>query len=492
VSLLITNSLTGEKEEFKSIIPNSVSIYFCGLTVSDLPHLGHARAWVHVDVMRRWLEHLGFSVTYVENFTDINEKIVARIGEVDYGESESEVATYFINKTLEDMSSLGLKSAHVYPKASEHIPEIINIISSLLNSNHAYESNGSVYFDVSSFDSYGELSKPNLDGEFFLDTSEEPSEKKHPYDFALWKAGQVSPESISKYRDPNLPPIDIPSGDVWDSPWGSGRPGWHIECSAMSMTHLSNNIDIHAGGQDLMFPHHENEKAQSEASTGGCFANFWVHIRLLETQGVKMSSSLKNYFSVSNSISEFGANSIKMFLISTSYLRHQTYSEAALHEAVERWGRLERTYLRTTNALRESLPDPTITDEPLRKSIESSVQNFQTALNDDFNTREALVAIFDIVNSLNQHLEKPEKHDHFALDLAIKTLDDLARDVLGFSFDLINSNELFSEELTSLMEAREVERSKGNYEKADEIRKELDLIGVVVEDTENGPTYRRK
>ena len=248
MSLFITNSLTGEKEEFKSIIPNSVSIYFCGLTVSDLPHLGHARAWVHVDVMRRWLEHLGFSVTYVENFTDINEKIVARIGESDFGESESEVATYFINKALEDMNSLGLKSAHIYPKASEHIPEIIDIISSLINSNHAYESNGSVYFDVSSFDGYGELSKSNLDEESFLDTPEEASEKKHPHDFALWKAGQVPPESISKYRDPNLPPIDMPSGDVWDSPWGPGRPGWHIECSAMSMTHLSNNIDIHAGG----------------------------------------------------------------------------------------------------------------------------------------------------------------------------------------------------------------------------------------------------
>ena len=492
MSLFITNSLTGEKEEFKPIIPNSVSIYFCGLTVSDLPHLGHARAWVHVDVMRRWLEHLGFSVTYVENFTDINEKIVARIGESDYGESESEVATYFINKSLEDMNSLGLKSAHAYPKASEHIPEIIDIISSLIDSNHAYESNGSVYFDVSSFDRYGELSKPNLDDESSLDTPEKASEKKHPYDFALWKAGQVPPESISKYRDPNLPPITLPSGDVWDSPWAPGRPGWHIECSAMSMAHLSNNIDIHAGGQDLMFPHHENEKAQSEASTGEKFANFWVHIRLLETQGEKMSSSLKNYFSVSNSISEFGSNSIKMFLISTSYPRHQTYSEASLHEALERWGRLERTYLRTTNVLKKSPPDSTIVDESLRKSIESSVQNFQTALNDDFNTREALVAIFDVVNSLNQHIETHEKCDHFALDLAIKTLDDLARDVLGFSFDLINPNELFSEEITSLINIREVERSKGNYEKADEMRKKLGLLGVVVEDTENGPTYRRK
>jgi cysteinyl-tRNA synthetase len=492
VSLFITNSLTGKKEKFKPITPNSVSIYFCGLTVSDLPHLGHARAWVHVDVMRRWLEYLGFSVTYVENFTDINEKIVARLGESDYGSSESEVATYFINKALEDMNSLGLKSAHVYPKASEHIPEIIAIISSLINSNHAYESNGSVYFDVSSFDNYGALSKPNLDEESFSDAPEEVSDKRHPHDFALWKSGQVPPESISKYRDSNLPPITAPSGDVWDSPWGLGRPGWHIECSAMSMTHLSNTIDIHAGGQDLMFPHHENEKAQSEASTGENFANFWIHVRLLETQGEKMSSSLKNYFSVANAISEFGPNSIKMFLISTSYHSHQAYSESALHEAVERWGRLERAYLRTTNALREPSPHPTTTDENLRKSIESSVRNFQTALDDDFNTREALVAIFDVVNSLNQHLETHEEYDHFGLNLAIKTLDDLARDVLGFSFVVADSNESFSDTITSLIDSREQERSKGNYDKADEIRKELELLGIIVEDTAEGSTYRHK
>tara|TARA_B100000029_G_C17253664_1_gene843722 strand:- start:19 stop:795 length:777 start_codon:yes stop_codon:yes gene_type:complete len=258
------------------------------------------------------------------------------------------------------------------------------------------------------------------------------------------------------------------------------------------MTHLSNTIDIHAGGQDLMFPHHENEKAQSEASTGENFANFWIHVRLLETQGEKMSSSLKNYFSVANAISEFGPNSIKMFLISTSYHSHQAYSESALHEAVERWGRLERAYLRTTNALREPSPHPTITDENLRKSIESSVRNFQTALDDDFNTREALVAIFDVVNSLNQHLETHEEYDHFGLNLAIKTLDDLARDVLGFSFVVADSNESFSDTITSLIDSREQERSKGNYDKADEIRKELELLGIIVEDTAEGSTYRHK
>ena len=199
-----------------------------------------------------------------------------------------------------------------------------------------------------------------------------------------------------------------------------------------------------------------------------------------------------DYFSVSNAISEFGSNSIKMFLISTSYHRHQAYSESALHEAVERWGRLERTYLRTTNALCESSPHSIITDETLRNSIESSVQNFQTALDDDFNTREALVAIFDIINSLNQHFETHEEYDHFGLDLAIKTLDNLARDVLGFSFIATDSNEPFSDTITSLIDSREQERSKGNYGKADEIRKELELLGIIVEDTAKGSTYRHK
>ena len=320
----------------------------------------------------------------------------------------------------------------------------------------------------------------------------EANEKKHPYDFALWKAGQVSPESIAKYRNSSLPPILEPSGDIWDSPWGPGRPGWHIECSAMSMKHLSNNIDIHAGGQDLMFPHHENEKAQSEAATGMNFANFWVHIRLLETQGEKMSSSLKNYFSVNNAISEFGSNSIKMFLISTSYHRHQTYSDSALHEAVERWGRLKRTYFRTLNEVKNPSSDSGTVDETLLNSALSAKQKFHDSLNDDFNTREALVALFDITNSLNRHFDSYEEYDYSTLELSLEILHNLAIDILGFSFNSANLDKSSLDLINSLIELREQERSKGNYEKADGIRKELDLLGVIVEDTDNGPTYHRK
>ena len=491
--MFITNSSTGKKEEFKSINPTSVSMYFCGLTVSDMPHLGHARAWVHVDIMRRWLEHSGYDVTYIENFTDINEKIVARIGESDYGSSEPEVASYFINKALQDMKSLGLKRANAYPKATEHIPEMLNLISSLIDSGNAYESNGSVYFDVGSFQDYGKLSNPNLDGTSFSNSKIELLEKRHRNDFALWKSGPVTPESISKYRDPSLPPINVPSGSIWDSPWGPGRPGWHIECSAMSLTHLSNHIDIHVGGQDLIFPHHENEKAQSEAFTGESFANLWVHIRLLETQGEKMSSSLKNYFSVSNSISEFGSNSIRMFLLSASYHQHQAYSEEALHEAVERWGRLKRTYLRTLSAIETSSSHSKLIDNHLRNSLKLFQKNFYIAMDDDFNTREAIVAIFDITNLLNQYLDTNNQYDYVSLNTALKILDTLSSDILGLSFESNYQPEALLNDLINLIiSLRKQARENGNYDRSDALRAELEALGITIEDNDQSSTYRIK
>lgn len=235
MTLRVENTLTGEREPFEPQDPDSVLLYYCGLTVSDRAHLGHARTWVHVDVMHRWLEHLGYAVRHVENFTDVNEKIVARIGENDLGDSESAVARGFVEKTLDDMRALNLKRAEVYPRVSEHIPEIVALVERLVEGGHAYESNGSVYFDVGSFDSYGVLSNQRLDEIESQGEPDERSEKRHPADFALWKAGGVSPEAVSEHRhDESTEPS---SGQTWESPWGEGRPGWHIECSAMSMAH---------------------------------------------------------------------------------------------------------------------------------------------------------------------------------------------------------------------------------------------------------------
>src|SRR6056297_479031 len=338
MTLHVSNSLTGEREPFEPQDPDSVLLYYCGLTVSDLAHLGHARSWVHVDVMHRWLEHSGYDVRHVENFTDVNEKIVARVGEDELGESEDEVARHFVSEVIADMRSLNLERAEVYPRVSEHVPEIIDLVETLVEKGYAYESNGSVYFDVTEFEEYGKLSNQKVEEMEAQGEESEMAEKRHPADFALWKAGEAHPD-------------DAPSGgETWDSPWGEGRPGWHIECSAMSTTHLGDSIDVHVGGRDLVFPHHENEIAQSEAATGEQFASYWLHVDLLETAGEKMSSSLENYFTIRNAVSEFGPNAIRMFLLSAAYDNTQTYSEAALDEAVERWERLERGYRTAVDA----------------------------------------------------------------------------------------------------------------------------------------------
>ncbi|HKJ57640.1 MAG TPA: cysteine--tRNA ligase, partial [Halobacteriales archaeon] len=238
MTLTVTNTLTGEREPFEPRDPENVLLYYCGLTVSDLPHLGHARSWVHVDVMHRWLEHAGYGVRHVENFTDVNEKIVARIGEDAYGDSEADVARHFVGEVIDDMRSLNLRRAEVYPRVSEHVPEIIALIERLVESDHAYESGGSVYFDVSTFPDYGKLSHQRVDEIEAQGDPDEQAEKRHPADFALWKAGPVTPKEANEHRHEGLAPLDAPAGQTWESPWGEGRPGWHIECSAMSMTHL--------------------------------------------------------------------------------------------------------------------------------------------------------------------------------------------------------------------------------------------------------------
>ena len=272
MTLQVTNTLTGEREPFEPQDPESVLLYYCGLTVSDFAHLGHARSWVHVDVMARWLEHSGYGVRHVENFTDVNEKIVARVGEDDLGESEDEVARHFISEVIADMRSLNLKRAEVYPRVSEHVPEIIDLVETLIEKGYAYESNGSVYFDVTEFEEYGKLSNQKIEEMEAQGEENELEEKRHPADFALWKAGEAHPDGVSASEasgDSSDESDGTPAGgQTWDSPWGEGRPGWHIECSAMSMTHLDDTIDVHLGGQDLVFPHHENEIAQSEAATG--------------------------------------------------------------------------------------------------------------------------------------------------------------------------------------------------------------------------------
>jgi cysteinyl-tRNA synthetase len=490
----VSNTLTGEREPFEPRDPEDVLVYTCGLTVSDDAHLGHARLWVQSDVMARWLSHAGYGVRHVQNFTDVNEKIVARVGEDDLGDTEAEVAAHYTQSVIDDMRALNLERAEVYPRVSEHVPEIIDLVEDLLDAGYAYEVNGSVYFDVTAFEDYGKLSGQRVEELDAQGPEDERAEKRHPADFALWKAGGVSPADANEHRSDDLDPLDDESGQTWASPWGEGRPGWHIECSAMSTTHLDDHIDVHVGGQDLVFPHHENEIAQSEAAAGDGepFAKYWLHVRLLETEGEKMSSSLGNFFTVKDAVAELGANVVRMFLVSTSYTQRQTYSEATVSEAEERWERLERAYERATDAADDVDAYAKIQDEDLRAAVAAARESFEAAMADDFNTREAVSALLELATAVNRHVDAHDARDYRGLVNAIETFEDLGGGVLGFQFDDETDGDVtIADDLVELvLDVREAERGAGNYERADDLRDRLEALGVTVEDTDDGATYR--
>ena len=493
MTLRVTNTLTGEKAPFEPRDPDSVLLYYCGLTTSDPPHLGHARGWVHVDVMVRWLDWLGYDVRHVENFTDVNEKIVARVGED--GENEADVARHYVRQVIADMRSLNLDRADVYPRVSEHVPEIISLVERLVEGGHAYEVDGSVYFDVTSFDEYGQLSGQSVD-DLESQGVDAGGEKRNPADFALWKAGGVAPEDIADHQHPEADPAETAcqTAQTWDSPWGQGRPGWHIECSAMSMTHLDETIDIHVGGQDLVFPHHENEVAQSEAATGQRFADHWLHVRLLETKGEKMSSSLGNFFTVSAAVEEFGPDVLRTFLLSTAYTSRATYSEETIAEAEERWDRLQRGYERAIDACDDVDAYAKAEDEDLRAAVSTARAAFEAAMNDDFNTREAMTALLELTGAVHAHVDGREQFDYVGLRRAVETFEEFGGGVLGLSFgtaaDGDGSVELAGDLVELVLDAREAERDAGNYERADDLRDELEALGVEVQDTDDGPTFR--
>ncbi|ELY86592.1 cysteinyl-tRNA synthetase [Natrialba hulunbeirensis JCM 10989] len=493
MTLYVTNTLTGEKEPFEPQDPENVLLYYCGLTVSDPPHLGHARSWVHVDVMHRWLEYRGYDVRHVENFTDINEKIVARVGEDDLGEGEAEVAETYIERTLADMRSLNLLRAEVYPRVSEHIPEIIDLVETLVEKGYAYESNGSVYFDVSSFEEYGKLSNQELDEIESQGDPDERSEKRNPADFALWKADGVEPDDIEEHRHEGAAPAEhaCETALTWDSPWGEGRPGWHIECSAMSTTHLDDTLDIHVGGRDLVFPHHENEVAQSEAATGQQFANYWLHCELFQMADEKMSSSLGNFVTVDEAVDQWGTNVMRTFLTAGSYNSQQLYSDETIAEAEERWEQLERAHETAVEALDSPAARTKVEDGDLRTAVDEAREAFTTAMNDDFNTREAQSALLSVASAINAHREDRDEYDYRGLRRAVDTLEELGT-ILGLSFtgDTTGSAALAGDVVDLVLDVREQERADGNYERADDLRDELESLGVEVQDTDEGPTYR--
>ncbi|MFD1641131.1 cysteine--tRNA ligase [Halohasta litorea] len=490
MALSVTNTLTGDREAFEPT-GDDVLVYVCGLTVSDDPHLGHARLWTHADVICRWLEVAGYDVTHVENFTDVNEKIAARIGERPDWETEADVARHYIAKVVEYMRGLNFKRASVYPRVSEHIPEIIELVETLVESGHAYETNGSVYFDVTSFEEYGKLSNQRVDELEAQGEPDERSEKRNPADFALWKAGGVSEAAIEEHAKHDHG-AEKPTGQTWDSPWGEGRPGWHIECSAMSMTHLADQIDIHIGGHDLVFPHHENEIAQSEAATGQQFATYWLHTGLLETKGEKMSSSLDNFFTVEAALEEFGPNVIRTFYLSTEYGSKQTFSEDAMAEAEERWDRLQRAYETAVSALDSVDCRAKVADEDLREAVEETEAKFTAAMNDDFNVREAMAALLELTTAVNKHVDAAEQFDYQGLKKAVETFERFGGDAFGLQFETVTDGDVgIANDLVELvLDVREDARDAGDYEQADALRDKLEALGVQVEDDGDGSTFR--
>jgi len=489
MALSVTNTLTGEREAFEA--DGDVTLYVCGLTVSDDPHLGHARVWVHADVLHRWLDHRGWTVRHVENVTDVNEKIVARVGEC--GDDERAVAERFTGRVLASMRGLNLRRAEVYPRVSEHVPEVIDLVERLLDRGYAYESNGSVYFDVSAFDGYGALSNQSVEDLEAQGDPDERAEKRSPADFALWKAGGVGPEAVREHAKADVDPATAAAGArTWDSPWGEGRPGWHVECSAMATTHLGDTVDVHMGGRDLVFPHHENEVAQSEAATGRRFARYWLHVGLLEREGEKMSSSLGNFLTVPEALERYGPNVLRTFYLGAAYGTRQTYSEDALAEAAERWERLSRAYDAAVEACDSVDARTKAADDTLRDAVDETRERFREAMDDDLNVRAASAALSDLAAATNRHVEAGAPHDYRGLRRAVEAFDELGGDVLGLQFDATTPGDadLATDLVERVLAVRERAREAGDYERADDLRDALVDAGVEVEDGPEGPSYR--
>jgi len=449
----VFNTLIGKKEDFR---PRGevVTMYVCGITAYDESHIGHAMAYIVFDVIRRYLEFKGYAVKHVQNFTDVDDKIIERANRL--GVPPLELAREYVDRYFANMDALNIKRADVYPKATEETPEVIRIVQGLVDKDHAYESDGSVYFRVKSFPDYGKLSRRNL-SEMISQTSPYGEQKESPLDFALWK--------VSKPGEP-----------FWESPWGKGRPGWHMECTAMALKHLGETIDIHGGGQDLIFPHHENEIAQTECFTGQVpFARYWLHNGLLQLDKQKMSKSLGNLVSVKDVLQHFSSDAIRLFILGSHYRSPLTYSEEALESSERGADRLRSAVVCEAQA-REGAQ---------MLNTETLEQRFVEAMDDDFNTAQAIAALFELAKEINRGAEQ-------GLDVtqAQRILLKLAG-VLGLTLkertQLAPDAEAF---ISLLISTREDLRQNKQWQLADGIRKGLDKLGVTLEDTPEGTRWK--
>lgn len=461
----IYNSKNRRKEEFVPIHPGEVRMYACGPTVYDYFHIGNARPFIVFDVLRRYFEHRGYKVTFVQNFTDIDDKMIKRANKE--GITVKELGDRFIKEYYQDAQALGVRPATVHPRATEHIPQIIALVQKLIDKGLAYEVNGDVYFDTSAFPAYGALSGQNLEDLEAGARVEVDNVKKNPADFAVWKAQK-------------------PGEPAWESPWGMGRPGWHIECSAMSMTYLGETFDIHGGGKDLLFPHHENEVAQSEGATGKPYVHYWMHNGFINVDNEKMSKSLGNFFTVRDILKEYDAEDVRMFMLSAQYRSPINFSREMIAQAHSSLSRLYTARDQMTFLLQHA-PERELSEEEKAfvQRVQEHVAKFDAAMDDDLNTADAMGAIFELVRdaNLNLNAETAKAAIQSALDALLELCD-----VLGL---LMKKASDLPADIQALANERVQARKDKNWKRSDELRDQLKELGYTVEDTKEGQKVRK-
>ena len=467
--MLFYNTLNKKKEEFVPIVPGKVSIYVCGPTVYDFIHIGNARPMIVFDTLRRYLEHKGYEVNYVSNFTDVDDKIIKK--SIEEGISAQEVAERYIKECKQDMEHMNVRPASTHPRATQEIGGMIGMISDLIEKGFAYEKNGTVYFRTRKFKEYGKLSHKNLDdlrsgGRSLLVTGED--EKEDPLDFVLWKP--------KKEGEP-----------YWESPWSDGRPGWHIECSVMAKHYLGATIDIHAGGEDLVFPHHENEIAQSECCNGVPFANYWLHNAFLNIDNRKMSKSLGNFFTVREIEKHYDLQILRMFMLSAHYRSPLNFSHDLMESAKSSYERIcnavDNLNFLIQNAKTEEMSEA---EAGKAKELDGFTQQFDAAMDDDINTADAFAAVFDLVRFANSEVSADSSK---AFAQAVKDEILMLGDILGMKFE--KKAEVLDSDIEALIEERQAARKAKNFARADEIRDQLAGMGITLLDTREGVKWKR-
>nr|UWI50247.1 cysteine--tRNA ligase [Clostridioides difficile] len=466
MSVKVYNTLTRAKEEFVPLEEGKVKMYVCGPTVYNYIHIGNARPFIIFDTLRRYLEYRGYDVTYVQNFTDVDDKIINRSHEE--GISPEEVATKYIKEYFVDCDGLGIKRANVHPQVTDNIQQIIDFIKELEDKGYAYAVNGDVYFDTNKFEGYGKLSgqkQEDLEAGARIEVNDQ---KRHPMDFVLWKA--------KKEGEPG-----------WESPWGEGRPGWHIECSVMSKRYLGETIDIHAGGQDLTFPHHENEIAQSEARSGKTFSKYWMHNGYININDEKMSKSKGNFFTVRDISKLYDLEIVRFFMLSAHYRNPVNFSDEMLNQAKAGLERLYNTKEKLEFTL-SNLTESSLTEKEIElvKELDNFRQRFIDAMDDDVNTADAISIIFELAKLINSNVD-----ENSSLELAKKCLDEF-NELTGV-LNIVNKKKdtVLDKDIEELIQKRTDAKKNKEFQLADDIRQQLLDMGIVLEDTRQGVKWKR-